>query len=300
MLAVASTCSGSLASNAQLVFYQLFMADMFEKDAQVDAPETAHHARGLSAGFLAASTILDSAYGGGKNSAGSGKTNSSDTQLLRGVADSAPMAALTCILFHNVKDDLASTPQSSLSLTDDGDQDREPHAKRRWLLGRENFLRGLLKSAGRRHALGVDSSGCLRSSGGNSRAKRQSAFADWEVIDDEYPPISETSSSTAVQSTRNSKSAQKRGLKPCIDDFRDALRPMIVYFAIMDQLSSEFVVNMDDSKVEESSRRIVENIESCQRAKSIQELLAVARVTIDHDEIIGELQKGMIAVQMQD
>jgi hypothetical protein len=42
---------GFLPSKAQLVFYQLLMADMFEKDAQVDAPETAQQAQGLSAGF---------------------------------------------------------------------------------------------------------------------------------------------------------------------------------------------------------------------------------------------------------
>eukprot|EP00957_Ditylum_brightwellii_P209539 15362181-Ditylum_brightwellii.AAC.1 len=72
-----SDCGGgSLVSNAHLVFYQLLMADMFEKDAQVDAPKTAQHAQSLSAAFLAA-------------------TAAQWPSSRRGIADSSIMANLT-------------------------------------------------------------------------------------------------------------------------------------------------------------------------------------------------------------
>jgi spore coat polysaccharide biosynthesis protein SpsF (cytidylyltransferase family) len=70
---------------------------------------------------------------------------------------------------------------------------------------------------------------------------------------------------------------------------------MVVYYAIMDQLSSEFVLNMEDSKVEESANKLVDVIENCQRAQSIQELLRRANVALSQDEIIDELQRGMIS-----
>jgi hypothetical protein len=289
---------GSLASNAKLVFYQLFMADMFEKDAQVDAAETAQHARALSAGFLAACAMLKSEDDDDDHRSSENKKTSANTPLLRGIADAAPMAALTCILFHNTKSDINSGETAKMSL--DEDQEQQPHAKRRWVFGKESFLRGLLRSAGRRHALGVDTSGCVTGRGGSSgqsRISRSSAFADWEVVDGELsPPAADSGSSALLSCIRGSnKSSLKRNLKPCIDDFRDALRPMVVYYAIMDQLSSEFVLNMEDSKVEESANKLVDVIENCQRAQSIQELLRRANVALGQDEIIDELQRGMIS-----
>jgi hypothetical protein len=261
---------GSLPSNVQLVFYQLLMADMFEKDAQVDAPETAQQARGLSAGFLAASAITKAEdYDKGNQSS-----------LLRGLSDASVMASLTCILFHNTKDDYSSS-------SDEG----KPHLKRRWIVGKEYFLRGLLNCAGRRHALGVEGSGCITGRNTGSKRSRSTAFAEWDIIDDD--DLMDIESSSNSRSTR--ELSIKRNSKAGIDDFRDALRPMIVYYAMMDQLSNDFVLNMDDVKVEECSERLVQVIEGCHRAKSIHDLLRKAKVTLDHDEIIDELQKGMIS-----
>jgi hypothetical protein len=257
---------GSFVSNAKLLFYQLLMADMFEKDAQVDAPETSQHARGLSAGFLAACSIVK---------ADDFNRDSSSASLLRGIADAAPMAALTCILFHNTKDDFSSEE------TSDDDQD-VPHPKRRWVFGKESFLRGLIRCAGRRHALGIENSGCITARNNNNR-NRSGSFAEWEMVEDDVPESSSSASRKSV----------KRSLKPDINDFRDALRPMITYYAIMDQLSTEFVPNMDDCKLEQCSNHLVQAIEGCQRSKGIHELLRKAKVTLDHDDIIEELQKGM-------
>ena len=80
-----------------------------------------------------------------------------------------------------------------------------------------------------------------------------------------------------------------------IEDFRNALRPMIVYYAMMDQVSSDFSLNMDDAKVEECGDRLAQVIQDCRRATSIQDLLQKARVTLDHTDIMQELQRGILS-----
>jgi hypothetical protein len=269
---------GSLASNTQLVYYQLFMGDMFEKDAQVDAPETAQHARGLSAGFLAASAITKA----------DDYNHSIQTSLLRGLADSSLMACLTCILFHNSKDDYSNAATASPE-----DEDT-PHTKRRWVVAKEYFLRGLLNCAGRRHALGVENSGCITGRNAGIKRSRSTAFAEWEIVDDDDLMMDVESSSRQESSSSSIKRSSKSN-KAGIDDFRDALRPMIVFYAMMDQLSCDFCLNMDDISVEDCANRLVQVIDDCHHAKSIHELLRKANVTLDHDEIIDELQRGMIA-----
>ena len=80
-----------------------------------------------------------------------------------------------------------------------------------------------------------------------------------------------------------------------IDDFGSALRPMIVYFAILDQLSSDFAPNYDDEKIEESADHMVEVIEACHKSKNIHELLQKAKINLPQDQIINELQRGMMS-----
>ena len=58
----------------------------------------------------------------------------------------------------------------------------------------------------------------------------------------------------------------------------------------------DFVLNdMDDVRVEDCVNRLVQVIEDCHGAKNIHELLRKAKVTLAHDDIIDELQKGMIS-----
>lgn len=261
---------GSLASNCKLVFYQLLMADMFEKDAQLDSPETAQHARILSAGFLAASAILKA----------DDFTKSDKTDLQRGVADSSVMACLTCILFHNTKGDPGTSSDQNT-----------PHPNRRWVVGREHFLNGLLRCAGLRHALGVTSSGCITARNTSARRSRHMSFASWESLDREES-MDIDSNAGASDSSKGETSRDNA----TIEDFRDSLRPMITIYAMMDQLSNDFVPDLDDVKIEELSNRLVQVIERCHRCKSIEELLLKAKVTLDHDEIIREFQSGMISV----
>ena len=70
---------------------------------------------------------------------------------------------------------------------------------------------------------------------------------------------------------------------------------MIVFYAMMDQISIDFVVNMDDSKVEANAVNLCQVIEDCRRCKNIKDLLNKAKVTLSEDEIIDELQKGMMS-----
>jgi len=50
-----------------------------------------------------------------------------------------------------------------------------------------------------------------------------------------------------------------------------------------------------DESVEQSAARVVKKTEDCHGAKSITELLRKANVSMDHDRIIEELQKGIIS-----
>eukprot|EP00531_Pseudo-nitzschia_arenysensis_P008909 CAMPEP_0116130354 /NCGR_PEP_ID=MMETSP0329-20121206/8425_1 /TAXON_ID=697910 /ORGANISM="Pseudo-nitzschia arenysensis, Strain B593" /LENGTH=1905 /DNA_ID=CAMNT_0003624707 /DNA_START=271 /DNA_END=5988 /DNA_ORIENTATION=+ len=271
---------GSLGSNAQLIYHQLSMAKMFENEAQVDAPATSQHARNLSAGFLAACEIISA----------EDYDSSEKSSLIRGIADSSLMAALTCILFHNTKEDYGSVGE---------DAENCPHPKRRWVIGKELFLRGFLNCAGCRHALAINDSGCISTRNVGRKRSRSRSFAEWDIVNEDAGSTQESSPFTSRTTTqppaRKSMSPKINSARANIDDFGSALRPMIIYFAIMDQLSSDFAPNHDDEKIEECSNRLVGVIEACQKSKSIHELLEKAKITLSHEQIINELQRGMIA-----
>jgi len=258
---------GSLSSNSRLVYYQLLMADMFAKDAEIDSPQTARHACNLSGGFLAACTMIKA----------DDYDERKQTVVNRSIADSSLMAALTCILFHNTTNDYNKTKKSD---------DNAPNNKRRWVTGKESFLRGLITCAGRRHSLGLEDSGCIPSRNQLNHG-RSSSFTDWDV--DEYDAAMDTDIVSTIHLRRTSSG------RAGIEDFRNALRPMIVYYAMMDQVSSDFSLNMDDAKVEECGDRLAQVIQDCRRATSIQDLLQKARVTLDHTDIMQELQRGILS-----
>ena len=282
-----SDCGGgSQSSNAQLLIHQLLMADMFEKDAQVDSPETSQHVQSLSAGFLAASSIVHA----------KDYKKSTSSVVVRGIADSAPMAALTCILIRNSRDDFGTPVGESAELT--------PHPKRRWILGKEHFLRGLVICAGRRHALGIETSGCTSGRGGSSGGGRprsgSTSFPDWEIVDGaESGSASATAASSATARTSSSGGGRKKKRsKADINDFGRSLRPMITLFGILDQLSEDFVVSgMKDADIEQAASRIVALLEQCRKAKDIRELLAICKAStiLDEDEILADFQRGLVS-----
>ena len=273
---------GSLASNCQLLFYHFLMADMFDKDAQVDQPEQSMHARALSSGLLAACAIVTAK-----------DTTLNTNALTRGIADAATMAAITSILFHNAHaDGIASEFANNEEIV-------KPHPKRQWLAGKDYFLQSLLICAGRRHARSMEGSGCQSSRNATSR-QRSSSFADWDEMEVELERSNSVTESSGSGRPKTSHGSRKRGrsTKPTVEDFQNAIRPMVTFYAIMDQLSAEYIpsMGMNDVQVEESAQRMVVTITECQRSRSIHELLRKANVTMDHDEIIELLQKGMVSL----
>ena len=243
---------GSLSSNAALLFHHLTMAEMFEKNAQLDSPELSQHARGLSAAFLSACAIVTTCTGVSSN-------------LIKYVADSAPMAILTCILLHNQHDDSGESGEES---------NGEPHPNRRWILGREYFLKGLLICAGRRKAVGARDSGCLTTRNVGKRL-RSSSFADW----DEEEPEQSTMSQEKMQT---------------VEDYSKVLRPMLTLFAIFDSLSSHYHGQMDDSQIQSAADSLASAVEACLRCQNIHELIQHAGVTLSGEELVRLLQSGMI------
>ena len=268
---------GSTGSNAQLIFHQLSMAKMFENEAQVDAPTVAQHARNLSAGFLAACEIASA----------EDYESYDKSSFIRGIADCSLMAALTCILFHNTKEDCGSSNE---------DTESSPHPKRRWVIGKDVFLRGLLNCAGCRHALAIHDSGCISTRNVGRKRSRSRSFVEWDMENENADGSQESSPSTSrTPSARKSMSPKINSSRASIDDFGSAIRPMIVFYAMMDQLSSDFVPNHDDEKIEECANRLVDVIQACQKSKSIHELLEKAKISMSHEKIIKELQRGMMA-----
>ena len=261
---------GSLSSNATLIFHFLFLAHMFARDAEHDAPITVRHAKGLSTGFLTASSILR---------ANDLFDNSQIKKMRKGFADAGPMAAICCILFQNSMNE--EEVLSSMSVMSTERSPSSPPPKRRWELHKDHFLTGLLQCAGRRHSLGINGSGCVTPSSG--RRIRSSSFSDWK--DDNSGP-----SGTSVRRPIGKRS----GL--AIEDYAKALRPMITLYATLEQLSKVFTIQMDDEKIESCSEQVASTIEACQKAEDIRSLISLAKITLDDTSIVEELEAGMNTV----
>ncbi|KAL7580232.1 hypothetical protein ACA910_012973 [Epithemia clementina (nom. ined.)] len=244
---------GSLASNCQLLLYEMLTADMFEKNAQVDQPEQSQHALGLSSGFLAACAILLSA----------GDSDFDKRSLTIGIADAAPMACLTCILFHNSYDDSGSGADTLESIA---------HPKRRWVVGRNYFLKGLILCAGRRKALGVENSGCLATRG-SRLVVRPSSFVEWDTAQTE----------------------QKQGRGACLSEYQHSLRPLLTFFAFAEQLSVVFSSSMEEDSIGSHAEILAMTVEDCLRCKNIDELLTMTKVDLDPQEIAALFKSGLAA-----
>jgi hypothetical protein len=268
---------GSLASNCQLLFHQMHLAETFAKQTDVEQKESLIHAQGLSAGCLLACGVVFKENSKKENS-----------ELLRAVADGTLMGAITSIIFYNAK--ACGGGQLKVDATSE-----KPHPKREWVIGRDRFLRGLIVCAGRRHVLNLNSSGCLPGRTLSGR-KRSSSFAEWDNNDAEeaISPTETASPRSKSKTRRRAGRPSARPNMPSVDDFQNAFRPMITLFAILDQLSAEFTQTMDDNQIEASSQRMVQVIEESQASRSIQELLRKAKVPFDNGQLISLLQRGMV------
>ncbi len=279
---------GSLTSNSALIYYMLFMADLFARDAEHDSPGAVHHAKHLTSGFLAASSILR---------ASDYKDESITSQRMRrGLADAAPMISICCILFNN---DPTSSDSLSLSSFENkkcvknknSSGDVASNSKRCWELHKDHFLCALIRCAGRRQALGIDSSGCESSRGHSlGRRTRSASFNEWDSS-----PEQDRRGSSSMTGGRNQ--IGKRGSSSTVEDHATALRPMITLFAVLDQISKDFTLNMEDETVEEAAERLVHIVEKCQRANNIRSLLSIVNVSMEDKKIIEEIEAGRKTVQ---
>ncbi|KAL3795660.1 hypothetical protein HJC23_002067 [Cyclotella cryptica] len=264
---------GSSSSNFLLVLYQLYTADMFSRNAELDDSQVAKHARGLSSGFLAAVDIVDAVD--------FDRNDTRSKRLERGVADAAPMAALCSILFFNSGDDTTAGATFAHDLTD---TDRKvPPANRQWELYKTKFLAGLLRCAGHRHSLGVNDSGCITargiSTGSRKNIERARSYMEWSAGD-------EGATSNVVAKKKTTSGA-------ILEHYAVSLRPMITLYAILNSISKEFVVNDTDENTLEASERLASSLESCHKASCIDDLLDVAENTMDHDVICKYFEKGL-------
>lgn len=241
---------GSLSSNAALIFYSFCTAGVLAKD---DAQDTIQHVKELSSSLLAASAVLK--IEGFVNEV----VNSNN--FLVGYADAAPMAAITCILFHYKSSDISvNTPEQN---------------KSRWELHKELFLSALLYCAGRRHALGIEGSGCESAA---VSGKRSNSFHEWKLDNTETGTL------------------QREGSMLSIDSFATLLRPMITLYAIIDQISKDFTPTMSDEMIACGAGNLVRKVESLQQAENIQSLISSAKITLSEEKIIHEIKSGMETV----
>lgn len=259
---------GSSSSNFLLALYQLYTADMYAANAEHDeSPEVSKHARNLSFGFLVGEDIVDMPTFD-RNS------NSRSKRLERGVADSAPMAALCSILFYNIDDGASRGTKAVKRSSPQKSKSKEPSPTRQWEVNKAKFLAGLIRCAGHRHSLGLTDSGCATSRGlstGRKSVEKTRSFIDWN---------------------QEEIGMRVRHKSTMIDDYGQALRPMITLYAIFDQLSKDFVVNDDDESTEAASERLADKLETCYKANSIEDLLQVAEITMSRDLVCKYFEKG--------
>jgi len=257
---------GSLSSNSMLIFHSLFLADMFAKDAEHDLPVTVRHAKSLSTGYLASSSILRCS---------DLLETSKVKQLRRAFADAGPMAAICCILFQNIVSD-EDVSSSDASMLSSENAPSVPPPKRRWEMHKDHFLMGLLQCAGRRHALGIDGSGCEQPS--SIRRHRSTSLSEWN----------EEHTSSNPPSRR--PVGKRSGVT--VEEYSKPLRPMLLLYATLDQLSKLFTLQMDDENIEKCSQQLLSTIESCQKAENIRSLITLCNISLDDTTIIEAFEAG--------
>jgi hypothetical protein len=257
--------------------------------------------------------------------------------LVRAIADAAPMAALTSVVFGNTGDvDPAAggtTDSSNASLAPGGDAP-PPSSKSLWMLGRQHFFRGLVICAGRRHALGLEGSGCQRaahagassSSASSARSRLLASAGDWQWLEapdgggpsapsdpasaarnaaragggarSQGDSLATLSSTYSAQPSRNARDNRQK--LQLLEDFGPALRPLLTYYAVVDALALRYSAAMDDVPIEEAAGQLAERVEACRSCRTAQELLALcspggAAPAPEAGEVVALLQRGMVA-----
>jgi hypothetical protein len=271
---------GNLRSNISLIYYQLHLAAMFEKTARHDNPASAQHCSALHLGYIAAWEVLQA----------HDFTGFSANALQRGIADAAPMAALCCV-FHDGNDveDASSNDYAS------GTKRKQKQGHQYWQSCRTYFLKGLLRCAGKRHALGVSDSGCLSRRASGAAGSANTAFAEWAG------GSTSAHSGEGNEKMRSDSPAACRGLlgkrsAAALEDYANSLRPMCVLFAMLNCLFSTYGGGMSDEDILSGAGTIAMGVELCQQAPTAAALLSAANIALDVDEVMCELEKGSASV----
>lgn len=296
---------GSLSSNAHLVFYMMNLAIMFGKTAQHENPSTAQHFKALHLGYIAAWEIIQA----------KDCDESNKQKLNKGIMDAASMAAICCILNDETDFDLNSEVKAAVvssSSKSKGEREFQKEGRQTrglWGKYRVYFLKGLLRSAGWRHIMKIEESGCIsgrRSGGGQNDSlqarRRINSFADWDIMDasegddDDDGSIADNGMVAVSGSQKSSFSFSSSGKRRAIvlEDFSTTLKPMCTLFAIVDILSQSYKGNLSDEEISAAAAGLVSVVELCQKAKSVPDLLKVSKVSewLHQGEISEEIEKG--------
>jgi hypothetical protein len=196
------------------------------------------------------------------------------------------MAALLSILFYNAEDTLIGGSSTTTHDLCGSNVRQTPSPSRQWEVYKSRFLAGLLRNAGHMHSLGVTDSGCVTSRGictGQKKIERARLYKDWTSDDPEFSEVSAISSSEGRHSSHR---------MTMIEVYSGALRPMITLYAVLDQLSKDFIVDNCDLKTSESSERLALTLDSCYKANDIHELLRIADIGLGNDAICKYFEKG--------
>ena len=68
---------------------------------------------------------------------------------------------------------------------------------------------------------------------------------------------------------------------------------MIIFYSLIDQLSKDFNLQMDDEKIESCSERLADIVDKCQKADNIRTLISIADISMDDTTIIEEVEIGL-------
>jgi len=297
---------GSLSSNAHLVFYLMNLAIMFGKTAQHENPSTAQHFKALHLGYIAAWEIIQA----------KDCDESNKKKLHKGIMDAASMAAICCILNDETDFDLNSDVKAAVvSSSSKSKGEREFNKEGRQMRGlwgkyRVFFLKGLLRSAGWRHIMKIEESGCTsgrRSGGGPNDSlqarRRINSFADWDIMDasegdddDDDDSIADNGMVAESGSQKSSFCFSSSGKRRAVvlEDFLTTLKPMCTLFAMVDILSQSYKGNLSYEEISAAADGLVSVVELCQKAKSVPDLLKVSKVSelLSQGEISEEIEKG--------
>jgi hypothetical protein len=117
--------------------------------------------------------------------------------------------------------------------------------------------------------MGLMDSGCVTSRGisaGRKNIERVLSYKEWTTTSSG----SDASESSGVLS----KSSRRNTM---IEDYSRALRPMITLYAVLDQLSREFIAGSSDEITDEASEHLAAKLDSCYKSSDIHKLLRAER-----------------------